>query len=110
MTLATSATTSVFRYGGVNTTSVYLANAITNNATSGFRTVMYIPKPSSTASYKSVYGSCQYNNLTASNDSRAGNYGSIFTNSTAALTGLRFAMDAGNIASGTFRLYGISNS
>jgi hypothetical protein len=36
--------------------------------------------------------------------------GAVMNTGTGALTGLRFQCDSGNIASGTFRLYGVANS
>lgn len=70
--------------------------------------VLYIQNPSSTASYKGIYGTT----FSMLNATEVFNYGvaGYFNNSTSALTGFRFFFNSGNIVAGTFRLYGISNS
>jgi hypothetical protein len=77
----------------------------------GVNLVMYILDPANTSTYKGVF--CTgYNN--SDNINVDGMNCTMLTgvsqNSTAALTGIRFFMSSGNIASGTFRLYGIKNS
>jgi hypothetical protein len=77
------------------------------SASSNF--VMYVYKPSSTATYKyfSAHGQGTY---TGDNTGlvRINNASAAIT--TSALTGVRFYFSVGNIASGTFRLYGIRTS
>jgi len=77
----------------------------------GVNLVMYVLDPANSTTYKGVF--CTgYSN--SDNANVAGMNCTMLTgvgqNSTAALTGIRFFMGSGNIASGTFRLYGIKNS
>lgn len=71
--------------------------------------VFYIPNPSSTSVYKYIYGSGTAAGAT-------GGYRSynFFTTAgciqTGAMTGVSFYCQSGNIVTGKFRLYGISNS
>ena len=84
-------------------TSIRLASAISvdlaDGCASGF---LYLPNPS-LSTVKTVY-SIGNGNYRKQADT-LGTYGASKT-----LTGVRFLMSAGNIGSGTFSLYGISNS
>lgn len=74
--------------------------------------VIYFGPTSDSTNYKQFYWTGAF----SSSDGSAGQIvrnthgGGAVRASTAALTGVRFAADSGNIASGTFRLYGIKNS
>jgi hypothetical protein len=80
---------------------------LTNAAGKPFNCTMYLFKPSATQ-----YFQCTWNATWISDVSSAlcwvGMSGT--TNSSTAINYIRFAMSSGNIASGTFRLYGILNS
>lgn len=92
---------------GGSVTSYQITSELDVQTYASSQFIMYIHNPSSTTSFKSVYtvGTVQYNDAYHSN--MAGYCG---TGNTSALTALRFYMASGNIASGTFRLYGIKNS
>ena len=69
---------------------------------------IHISNPSSTSTRKSVYWSGTYNRASVTGPqaiSGAGGQDAI-----SAITGIRFLMNSGNITSGKFRLYGLSNS
>lgn len=68
---------------------------------------MLISNPSSTALKKHINFS---SSLIATSGEIASITGAGYNTGTAALTGLRFYFGAGNIATGTFRLYGIANN
>ena len=99
-------------YGGTSSAGlsyIVLAIGLNSNASNTYNFVMYIYNPSSTTVQKvisstgtNIAGHPTYIFRTA--NCSGGNTG------TDALTGLRFFTDSGNIATGTFRLYGISNS
>lgn len=82
-----------------------------STASSSAGLVMYVPKPASTTLLKHVFWHGGVRRAQASSNAQncvgAGGYGD---SQTGALTGVRFAMAAGNIVAGTFRLYGIKNS
>lgn len=75
----------------------------------GGQITMFIPAPSNTATYKTVYGTlAYYDNQPAMIN---GNFALGTSVTTATLTGVRFFMSGGfNIYKGTFRLYGIKAS
>ena len=69
---------------------------------------IYFGPTSGTTNYKQFYWTGTY---TASNGSPRMTHGSgAVAGDTGALTGVRFLTDSGNIASGTFRLYGIKKN
>jgi hypothetical protein len=76
--------------------------------TGGVSFVMYLPNPSNTTVRKAIF--C----TGVSEDAYAGvrhvTLSGTNISATTALTGIRFYMSAGNISTGTFRLYGIKNS
>jgi hypothetical protein len=94
-------------FGAANQAQGYISRYTQNGATRTLQSVMFISNPSSTTSYKYVYGTGTYYQDVPSliNQSYA-----ISNESTSALTGVRFYMNSGNITSGTFRLYGIKAS
>jgi hypothetical protein len=71
--------------------------------------VMFFNKPSSTSAYKRLFGDYTYYTQQGANSTVRCAFGSTYKQ-TAAMDGIRFYFDSGNIASGTFRLYGIKNS
>jgi len=83
------------------------AIVVASNSTANLSFVLYINNPSSTSINKNL-------NWTGSYQASAGGAalfsGGGYNDNTAALTGVRFFQDSGNIIRGTFRLYGISNS
>jgi hypothetical protein len=90
ITLATAAQlsisqTSTAAYGGV----------------SGF---VRIAAPSNSTTYKPIFGSASCNNGT---NQYVCNFSSMWTNATTAVTGFQFLFSAGNITSGTVKVYGI---
>ena len=96
--------------GGADTTngSIVLGNNVQNGASVPINFKMRIYNPSSTALQKAVTWEGYYQDSTT--PAVAMSFGAASNPGTAALTGLRFYMGGGNITSGSFRLYGISNS
>jgi hypothetical protein len=88
--------------------SVYSDMTSALNAGGPVSFVLYLYKPSNTTTskYVSWQGGCL--NSAATYTFIAG--GATWSGSTAAITGIRFFTTSDNIVSGTFRLYGISNS
>jgi hypothetical protein len=84
------------------------AQALSNVTAEAGSLVMYVPTPASTTINKRIYGDFVYQGETGSDLSRS-SFAGYYVSSTSALTGVRFAPDAGTF-SGTFRLYGIKNS
>lgn len=99
-------------YGGTSSAGlsyIVLAIGLNSNASNTYNFVMYIYNPSSTTVQKvisstgtNIAGNPTFVYRTA--NCSGGNTG------TGALTGLRFFCETGNIATGTFRLYGVSDS
>jgi hypothetical protein len=91
--------------GGLTATAT--EQRFTNAAGKPFNCTMYLFKPSA-----AQYFQCTWNATWISDVSSALCWVgmSATTNSSTAINYIRFAMSSGNIASGTFRLYGISNS
>jgi hypothetical protein len=94
-----------------NTTSYLVANDLSasgDGPEGGASFVMYIPNPSNTTLQKCVFSTGVVNSAfdAAAQMTLAGANFEL----TSAVTGIRFFMASGNIASGTFRLYGIKNS
>lgn len=75
-------------------------------ATGAANYVAYIHNPSSTALTKKIH----WSGISYDGTNMAQVSGSAMNTGTSAMTGIRFLMDSGNITSGTFRLFGISNS
>ena len=89
-------------------TQIPLAFSIGSAAGEHVNFVAYVSNPASTSLFKMIRAISW--NITDSGDSRQGDAVGHYSGSTAALTGVQFLMLTGNIVSGTFRLYGISNS
>jgi hypothetical protein len=70
--------------------------------------VMTVHMPSDTASEKSI--AWQFTTGRLNNNFSTGAIGNGSNSGTSALTGVRFFFNSGNIASGQFKLYGITNS
>lgn len=90
----------------INTSDLRIASGLENVSTDSFDFTLHIHTPSSTAFYKKIYW------LGASNsgvDLRRHDGIGMLENA-GAVTGVRFLASSGNIATGKFRLYGISNS
>jgi len=90
----------------INTSELRIASGLENVSTDSFDFTLHIHTPSSTAFYKKIYW------LGASNsgvDLRRHDGIGMLENA-GAVTGVRFLASSGNIATGKFRLYGISNS
>jgi hypothetical protein len=86
-----------------------LANSISNNAGYGFvHGTWRATNLQSTAHRKTLQGTLQY--VDSNPQSNFGMGGMQWTTLATAVTGLRFLMSAGNIASGTIRIYGIAKT
>lgn len=112
-----------FATGGINSTSgvwsydtgnsqeripLTQANPVSNTAGNSTNFLMYIPNPSSTTSFKTVFG--QVFGGDNNNDALFSHFvGYARGAATSALTGVRIYSGSGNIT-GTFRLYGIKKS
>jgi hypothetical protein len=86
-----------------------MLNDLENN--SGFvnEFILYINEPTNSTNYKCIWGSgisWDQGNSQLQNQQFAGSY----FGGTGVMTGIQFLCSAGNIASGTFRLYGIKKS
>jgi hypothetical protein len=95
---------------GSSTAFIKIADQVSNASTSGVDFIMYINRPSDTASRKKIetIGSSM---LGSGSSTIKKSYAiGTYTSATSALTGVRFLFSSGNIASGTFRLYGISKT
>ena len=83
-------------------------NGVTNASYGGINLTMDIPIPASTTKHKGLYWSGSAIAGTANSFWQEIVIGSArYTGGTQALTGIRFYFSSGNIASGTFRLYGM---
>ena len=95
-----------------NDTSIRTSPSASLSGSNSFMSslVMYIPNPSGTATFKTVFGqlSGMDGSQVNSNVFFSGNHTSA--GSAGALTGVRFAPLFGGTLNGTFRLYGIKNS
>lgn len=102
-----AAANSVESQVGAAETSIRMLYDTGNAAGESASCVMYVYNPSSTSLVKhfSWFGSGIRSNGAVQNQIGAG-----CNTGTGALTGIRFFASTGNITSGTFRLYGISNS
>tara|TARA_R110002167_G_scaffold96412_1_gene255430 strand:- start:260 stop:940 length:681 start_codon:yes stop_codon:yes gene_type:complete len=81
--------------------------ALDNDAASSFDMTMIISNPSGSTTRTNCYWHCSYSDTNASVHGRSG-HGSYVNDSTA-VDGFSFYMQSGNITTGTFSLYGISN-
>jgi hypothetical protein len=96
-------------YGGESSYVVAIdLSASGDGSQGGVSFVMYIPNPSNTTLQKGVFSTGVTHS--AFIDVAQSILAGANAGSTAAVTGIRFLMESGNIASGTFRLYGIANS
>lgn len=89
---------------------IKMADSTSNTAAGGINFVMYIHNPTSTAARKHIewIGSSETGGGGTSVKTASGM--GHWNAATTALTGVRFFMSSGNIASGTFRLYGIAKT
>lgn len=112
-------TTSYYGNYFINQTTAVNATEISNAAnlallnntpssTNAFSGILYVNNPASTTLSKSVYSQFFANLITPGAYQQ--NMTGWYSGSTAALTGVRFSMGGGTITTGTFRLYGYSNS
>lgn len=100
----------VTAYNGTAATAINITDAILLSATSyALNFVCYISVPSSTTKIKGIWGDFG-NNAVGSTTKLFGKFGGNYKSGTQALTGIRFFMNSGNLTSGTFRLYGYTNS
>lgn len=90
-------------------TAINITTNVSNGASSGVNFIMYINRPSDSVSVKKVEWVGESIIAGTSLSKNASGFGGYST-STSALTGVRFLFSSGNIASGTFRLYGLSKS
>ena len=81
--------------------------ALDNNAASSFDATITISNPSGSTTRTNCYWHCAYSDTATSVHGRNG-VGSYVNDSTA-VDGFSFYMQSGNITTGTFSLYGISN-
>jgi hypothetical protein len=82
-------------------------SATDNSANNAFFT-MYINTPSNTTKVKPIFGT--FSSVDVGSTVATYQLLTCYNTGTGAITGLRFSMATGNISTGTFRLYGISNS
>jgi hypothetical protein len=94
--------------GDTETTVLRIGHELGNSSTSGqYNMVMYIYVPSSTTLKKTI----SWTGTSINSANEICNQGGVGqSNSTGALTGIRFLPATGLIQIGTFRLYGIANS
>jgi hypothetical protein len=78
-----------------------------NSANNAFF-ILYINSPSSTTRIKPILTTTSSADISALVGTFQ--FTTSYNSGTGAVTGLRFFMPTGNITTGTFRLYGISNS
>jgi hypothetical protein len=89
---------------GQRNLSVTNASMSTTASLGGGSFILYINNPTNTTAYKSIYGNGGY---TMADGEHTFTIFGGFQKNTAALTGVRFLFASGNIATGTFKLYGI---
>ncbi len=108
-TITTTGTSfSAFGVGDGNDAQIVLVGAAAgNNTGEHISGKVYIYRPSQTSVYHSITAELSLLDSGANTDvsTNAGMY-----RSTTAVTAIRFLMSSGNIASGEFRLYGLSNA
>ena len=94
-------------YIPVSSTTTGFSAGMSTNSDSSLDAQINLANLASTTQYKKIFSEASYNrgSTMISCSTVAGYYGD-----TAAVTALTFLMNSGNIASGTFRLYGYSNS
>lgn len=88
--------------------SLRIATDISSTSGRSVSLAMHVFNPASTSLLKNVIWQGMVNR--GSNNLFLASGGGSHTSDTGALTGVRFAMSSGNIASGSFRLYGIKKS
>lgn len=103
---ATYSNAVAFRPAGGDTGLVIMPNS-NNAADCSTDFTMTVSKPSGTTFMKSAYWIGRSNGATSTSRTT---FGAGHNSGTAALTGVRFLAQTGNILAGTFRLYGIKNS
>ena len=94
--------------GEIFSTNIRIGTSLSNAAAGALSGTIEIYNPAGSGAYKNM----TFKTIAGTSASQGyfSNGGAFNTLSTASLTNLKFEMDSGNITSGTFRLYGISNS
>jgi hypothetical protein len=93
--------------------SFQIGNRLSNASTASASFKLFLTNPTSTTKHKGIhFQGYQRTSEGTSTQMAVISGGGIYTgtSATSALTGVRFLPGAGNISSGTFRLYGIKNS
>ena len=83
-----------------------LADAVGNASTECTDFVMYLHEPHGSGQHKGAYGHARFSGTDGYHWSSF--FGGTYINSTAAVTGVQFFFDSGNVAAGVFALYGLS--
>lgn len=91
-------------------TFIKMADATSNTAAGGVNFVMWIQNPTSTTTRKHIDWTGSAESGGGGTSIKTANGMGHWNAATTALTGVRFFMSSGNIASGTFRLYGIAKT
>jgi hypothetical protein len=90
-----------------SSSAIITINSISSTASNGGGSfIIYINNPTNTTANKAIYGNGCYPDASGTPVTKYSIFGG-FQKDTAALTGMRFQFGTGNIASGTFKLYGI---
>lgn len=89
---------------------IVLGIDISNNVARSVSGQLWFSNPTSTTQRKSVNWACSWPGLSFSDAQLPYTGGGSFWGSTAALTGVRFFLDSGNILTGNFRLYGLART
>ena len=97
---------STYTGAAANTTHAVIIASMTNTAAASNDFIVRIHNPASATNRKKI----SFDGAVESNGSFANFSGAATNTGTDALTGLRFFAATGNLAAGTFRLYGIANS
>lgn len=96
-------------FAATNAAQIVISPSMSNLAAANSQFKMSISNPTSTALFKTLDWRGGFTTSTTGLSNRV-TEGTGANQGTGALTGLRFLASAGNITSGTFRLYGLKNS
>lgn len=99
---------STFSNDNGNTSEILVNRFQFRNSTHSISFILYISNPSSTSVYKPITWQTFGSNSDPASTYQFGS--GVYVGGTGAVTGLEFAASTSTIDSGTFRLYGISNS
>jgi hypothetical protein len=107
-TISSTAVDTYIAAKGDGTAQFNISRRISSSATQSVNFTLYISQPSSTSLRKFIYW--QGCSLSHSGD-RPGkmNGTGVFNTGSSAITGIQFFMESGNIATGTFSLYGLTS-